>query len=117
MAWNNNRNNGYGYGNNNGYRNNYGSGYGRNPQNGRRPNGRNNNWGNGYDNYDRYEDDQQDRMPRPFDINQPVRHIATGIRLIVIKYGREQVECRKPDLTSDYFYLYELEPINDDEQN
>lgn len=65
--------------------------------------------GNGYDSRDR------DPMPRPFEINQPVRHIATGIRLVVIKYGREQVECRKPDLSSDYFYLYELEPITDEQ--
>lgn len=49
-------------------------------------------------------------MPLPFEINQPVRHIATGIKLIVIKYGREQIECRKPDLSAEYFYDYELEP-------
>ena len=46
---------------------------------------------------------------RPFKINQAVRHIGTGAKLIVIRYGREQVECRKPDLSSDYFYIYELE--------
>lgn len=50
---------------------------------------------------------------RPYEINQPVRHIATGTRLIVINYGREQIECRKPDLTAEYFYEYELEPIDE----
>lgn len=47
----------------------------------------------------------------PYQINQTVRHIATGIKLVVIKVGREQVECRKPDLGADWFYLYELEPL------
>lgn len=71
---------------------------------------RNRSWGNGYDDRDR------DMMPRPFEINQPVRHIATGVRLTVIRYGREQVECRKPDLSSEYFYLYELEAIPEGQQ-
>ena len=50
---------------------------------------------------------------RPYALNQPVRHIATGTRLIVINYGREQIECRKPDLSADYFYPYELEPYDE----
>lgn len=53
-------------------------------------------------------------MNHPYELNQPVRHIATGTRLIVINYGREQIECRKPDLTAEYFYEYELEPIDED---
>ena len=52
-------------------------------------------------------------MERPYEINQPVKHVATGTRLTVIRYGREQVECRKPDLSSEWFYLYELEPISE----
>lgn len=51
----------------------------------------------------------------PYQINQAVRHIATGTKLIVIKIGREQVECRKPDLCADWFYLYELEPFGANE--
>lgn len=54
-------------------------------------------------------DDYGRNTNRPFKINQAVRHIGTGAKLIVIRYGREQVECRKPDLSSDYFYIYELE--------
>lgn len=52
----------------------------------------------------------------PFQLNQVVRHIATGIKLVVINYGREQVECRKPDLSADYFYLHELEAIPEGEE-
>lgn len=89
MAYNNYNNNGY----NNGGRNNGNF-------NNRNNSGWNNNQ-NGYFNND-----------RPYELNQPVRHIATGVKLIVINYGREQVECRKPDLSSDYFYLHELEPFD-----
>lgn len=63
--------------------------------------------------YDRGRDDRRDfndNRNRPFAINEPVRHKATGFRLIVISYGREQIECRKPNLESEYFYEYELEP-------
>lgn len=53
---------------------------------------------------------QQSDMPLPFEINSFVRHIATGTKLIVIKYGRKQIECRKAsDLISQWFYPYELE--------
>ena len=103
-------NNGRNY-NNGGYNNNRGY---NNRNNDRGYNNRgNNNWGNDYDDRDRF---QQDQRPRPFDINQPVRHIATGVRLIVISYGREQIECRKPDLSADYFYDYELEPMPEGQQ-
>lgn len=95
MAYNNNYNNGY----NNGGRNN--GGY-----NNRNNGGWNNNQNyNGNGNFDNFNN-------RPYELNQPVRHIATGVKLIVINYGREQVECRKPDLSSDYFYLHELEPFD-----
>ena len=52
---------------------------------------------------------------RPFELNQIVRHIGTGIKLTVIGYGREQVLCRKPDLGTDYFYVHELEVVNDND--
>lgn len=82
----------------------YNNNYGRRNDNYSRNNG---GWNNnqGYNNNGNYSD-------KPYELNQPVRHIATGIKLIVINYGREQVECRKPDLTSDYFYLHELEPFD-----
>ena len=69
----------------------------------------NNGYGNGYNNggYDRYEP-----MPNiPFELGQMVRHRATGTELSVIRIGREQVECRMPDLTSAWFYVHELEPM------
>ena len=73
--------------------------------------------GHGYDdrNYGRggYDNRGREMMDHPFEINEVVRHKATGARLVVIRYGREQVECRKPDLSADYFYLYELEPMTD----
>ena len=65
--------------------------------------------GGGYNNggYDRYEP-----MPNiPFELGQMVRHRATGTELSVIRIGREQVECRMPDLTSAWFYVHELEPM------
>lgn len=62
--------------------------------------------------------DDRDRGPAcPFSINQPVRHIATGVKLSVIRIGREQIECRKPDLSSEWFYEYELEPIATEEKS
>lgn len=91
-----NNRNGYG----GGYRNNnYGGGY------------RNNNYGGNYQGYQ----PQQDRFQNPgfpFDIGQVVRHKTTGQELTVISYGREQIECRLPDLTSQYFYVHELESID-----
>ncbi len=62
--------------------------------------------------YDKYNGPVQNC---PYQINQTVRHIGTGAKLIVIKIGREQVECRKPDLGADWFYLYEIEPIGSNE--
>lgn len=47
----------------------------------------------------------------PFEIGQMVRHKATGTELSVIRFGREQLECRMPDLSSNWFYPHELEPI------
>ena len=94
--YNNGRNNNNRNYNNGGYNNNN-----RNYNNGGYNN--NQNYNNGYDN--------NNYIDRPYEINEPVRHIATGVKLIVINYGREQVECRKPDLSADYFYLHELEPF------
>lgn len=112
-TWGNNNNRNNGYYNNGGYNNNRNNGYNNNRSNDRGyNNSRNNNWGNDYDDRDRF----QDQRPRPFEINQAVRHIATGVRLIVISYGREQIECRKPDLSADYFYEYELEPMPEGQQ-
>lgn len=66
----------------------------------------NDNRGGNYDDRDR-----RSMNDCPFSINQPVKHIATGVKLSVIRIGREQIECRKPDLSSEWFYEYELEPI------
>lgn len=73
-------------------------------------NSRSNAGAKSYDSFDRVVGN------RPFKINQTVRHIGTGIKLVVIGYGREQVKCRKPDLTADYFYIYELEEIKEDDK-
>lgn len=59
----------------------------------------------------KYDNRNSNNVVRPFEINQVVRHKVTGVNLIVIKYGREQIECRKPDLSAEYFYPYELEII------
>ena len=84
---------------NGGYRGGYDNrGYGRGGYNGGYNNG----------NYDRYEP----APPIPFELGQMVRHRATGTELSVIRIGREQVECRMPDLTSAWFYVHELEPMD-----
>lgn len=92
-----------------GYRNNY-----------------NNNWGNpnsrgGYPQQGGYYNPNQDfnkfnNPNMPFEIGQRVMHRATKTELTVISYGREQIECRLPDLRSDWFYLHELEPISMDKK-
>ena len=51
-----------------------------------------------------------------FDIGQKVIHIASGIELSVINFGREQLECRKPDLTTGWFYEHELAPLTNETQ-
>ena len=86
----------------------------RNRRNGGYNESRRNDCGyNGYGPRGGYDNRGREQMDCPYEINQPVRHVATGIKLTVIRYGREQVECRKPDLSSKWFYLYELEPISD----
>ena len=86
------RNNNYGY-NNNSYNNNYGNpgpqGYNYQPQ-----------------------PDPMENPGFPYEIGQVVRHKTTNEELTVIRYGREQLECRLPNLTSQWFYVYELEPID-----
>lgn len=47
----------------------------------------------------------------PYQIGQKVIHKATGIELTVISYGREQLECRKPDLGTVWCYVHELDPV------
>lgn len=96
------------YNNRGGWNNGYGGGPNRGGYN-NGPRYNNNGWGNRNDNYDnRNNGPQQGEFE--FDLGQPVRHIATGLKLSVIKFGREQIECRTPDLRSEYFYPHELEP-------
>ena len=77
----------------------------------------------GYDRgYDRgYNDRGDDRggygrgdyPPReecPFSIGQKLRHKYTGTELFMIREGREQIECRTPDMRTEWFYIHELEP-------
>lgn len=47
-----------------------------------------------------------------FSIGEKVLHVASGVELSVIGYGREQLECRKPDLSSEWFYEHELAPLD-----
>ena len=49
-----------------------------------------------------------------FDIGQKVIHTATGQELSVVRHGREQLECRKADLSTVWLYEYELEPVGGD---
>ena len=44
-------------------------------------------------------------------------HTATGMELSVVRFGREQLECRKPDLSTVWLYEYELEPVTGNDQN
>ena len=68
--------------------------------------------GGGYGGYDR----NNDRRFR-FEIGEKVIHVASGLELSVISYGREQLECRKPDLTTGWFYEHELESISSGSPN
>lgn len=66
----------------------------------------------GYDRggYDRPSFDRMNSNGRfHFEIGQKVIHVATGLELSVISFGREQIECRKPDLSTGWFYEHELE--------
>lgn len=72
---------------------------------------------NGYNGYRGYNNPgyqpQQDPFQNPgfpFDIGQVVIHKATKEELTVIRFGREQIECRLPNLSSEWFYVHELEP-------
>lgn len=74
----------------------------------------------GYDNrgYDRgpsYSGPDFDKFHNPnskFDIGQKVIHNATGIELSIISFGREQIECRKPDLDTIWVYEHEISPMD-----
>lgn len=46
-----------------------------------------------------------------YDIGQKVIHSATGMELSIIGYGREQLECRKPDMGVVWVYEHEIEPM------
>ena len=89
---------------------------------GYRNNGYDRRGGYGYDDRRGGYDDRRgggygyDRGPRNFrfDIGQKVIHIATGIELSIIGYGREQLECRKPDLTTVWMYEDELRLADED---
>lgn len=59
---------------------------------------------------------QQPSQGFQFDIGQRVIHVATGIELSVINYGREQLECRKPDLSTVWCYEHELAPLENGTQ-
>lgn len=80
--------------------------------------GYNRGYDRGYDRRGGYDDrrggydngPQQERQFR-FDIGQKVIHTATGMELSVVRFGREQLECRKPDLSTVWLYEYELEPV------
>lgn len=70
-----------------------------------------------YDNrggYDRpyenrpYDGGYQPQPNCPYEVGQIVWHRASGTELSVIRIGREQVECRTPNLDSQWFYLHEL---------
>lgn len=102
------------YGNNDRFDRRGGGDYGRGGGYGGRGGwGRGGGWDNGYGGgYDR----NSDRRFR-FEIGEKVIHAASGLELSVISYGREQLECRKPDLTTGWFYEHELEPISNGSAN
>lgn len=100
MAYNNyNNNNRGGYGRGYNDRGGYGRGY--NDRGG---------YSRGYDDRGGYEPAPV-LPPIPFEIGQIVRHRATNQELSVIRIGREQVECRLPDLSSQWFYVHELDAV------
>ena len=70
----------------------------------------------GYDRRGGYNDQDQPRQFQ-FDIGQKVIHTATGMELSVVRFGREQLECRKPDLSTVWLYEYELEPVTGNDAN
>ena len=69
----------------------------------------------GYNNgYNRGGYDRQYQQPRHmrYDVGQRVIHRASGIELTIVRLGREQYECRKPDLSTGWFYENELDPMD-----
>lgn len=61
--------------------------------------------------YNRRDFDRFSNPGSQFDIGQKVVHIATGLELSVISFGREQIECRKPDMSTVWVYEHEIAPI------
>lgn len=83
--------------------------------------GRNNNYGGGrYDQRPQYSDPGYDRSrgyddqpARKYNVGDVLRIVDTDVIVRVIHLGREQYECRLPDLRTQYFYEHELEPAPD----
>lgn len=101
-----------GYNNYDNRRGGYGGGY-------RRDNGYRDNFDNRRFNNDGYRPEYQPApsyQPAdnfPFGIGQVVIHKSTGEELTVIRFGREQVQCRLPNLSSEWFYIHELDVKED----
>lgn len=114
MGW----NNGY---NNNGYRNNRGNrnnNYGRNGGYGGNDRGYNDDrgYGRGYGNDRGYRDGYDQNQPRNFlyDVGQRcILRNYPDVIVSVIRQGREQYECRLPDLTTQWFFEHELAPYEE----
>lgn len=79
-------------------------------------NNRGYNYNRGYNNNRNYNRQPQYQTGM-FDIGDKVIHRATGTELTVISIGREQYECRKPDLSNGWFYEHELEAPMDTSDN
>lgn len=76
--------------------------------------GRRDDYRGGYDRggYDGRRDfNRFDNRGSQYDIGQKVVHLATGTELSIISFGREQIECRKPDLDTVWVYEHEIAPI------
>lgn len=101
------------YNNRGGWNNGYGGGPNRGGYN-NGPRYNNSGWGDRNDRYNNRNTAEPQQTNFEFELGQPVRHIATGLKLSVISFGREQIECRTPDLRSEYFYPHELEPWTED---
>lgn len=114
MAWNNYNNRG-GWNNNRGYNNNRGNFFnnrGGYPPQGPGPNGP-------WQDRGQYPDQGQGGYAPspnpdcPYAIGEMVLHRATNTEMSVIRIGREQVQCRLPDMRAEWFYVEELVSASD----
>lgn len=48
-----------------------------------------------------------------YNIGDVLNVIGHGITVHVVRIGREQYECRLPDLRTEWFYEHELEPVQE----